>query len=298
MSDRDANVAKAKLAEQAERYDDMAEAMKLVSGRASLLTDGQEHYAVSPNIPTKEKSFALLFEQRLLSTPSAHARHAAKPDTRLPFPGCGALSVLKCAVCFAGVMNLFKEHSFIFSFHFQTSLSLTCCCPDTSPGCIQPVRTQHDAGVVSVFPTDSLDLHDRLRAKCFILRLFPFSNRFFTASSVVRVKLCTYCEHRVRNCCIQYLHRLPSVQPKIPCVRPSDDAQIDVEHETIMRKRCSASFHLTTASHLFCHVLLLHNDRCCLALPWGAGYHWWGRCRTQQRGTRMRTLPLLFLSLF
>ena len=30
MSDRDANVAKAKLAEQAERYDDMAEAMKLV----------------------------------------------------------------------------------------------------------------------------------------------------------------------------------------------------------------------------------------------------------------------------
>ena len=63
-----------------------------------------------------------------------------------------------------------------------------------------------------------------------------------------------------------------------------------------MRKRCSASFYLTTTSHLLCHVLLLHNDRCCVALPWGAGYHWWGRCRTQQRGTRMRTLPLLFLS--
>ena len=107
MSDRDANVAKAKLAEQAERYDDMAEAMKLVSKRASSLTDGQEHYAVFLKIFQQRKKFALLFEQRLLATPSTHARHAAKPDTRLPFPECGALSVLKCAVCFAGVMNRF-----------------------------------------------------------------------------------------------------------------------------------------------------------------------------------------------
>lgn len=37
MSDRDANVAKAKLAEQAERYDDMAEAMKLVRRSALYL---------------------------------------------------------------------------------------------------------------------------------------------------------------------------------------------------------------------------------------------------------------------